>query len=342
MGEPVLLVGHSMGAQVAELVAAAHPEQVVGLVLVSPVALGGADLPDEQLAHFATLAGRPDAQRALRQQLSVALDSETLERLVHDGEQLSSEAVAGSARAWNSGDPTGLTPSAFPGPVLIVRGEEDPFVTQSVLETGVLPRFPGARVVSLPKAGHWPQLERAAAFGALLREFRRALPQRAGDEATRTQGTWRGAFAHKSGPEFAAALALDVTLHATVLVRPVHGRDAVSTVLGAGSSIYAELEFTHQADDGNRTFLEWRAVTEEGDHLAGITVLVHDAEGRIVEAKIHHRPLLGALRFAAELKKRVGGRVDASHFVPTRTEDAFPASAEGQSQPAQDNSEVPS
>jgi hypothetical protein len=70
---------------------------------------------------------------------------------------------------------------------------------------------------------------------------------------------WRGAFASKSGVDFAAAFAPEVILQASTLVTPVRGRDQVARVMAAASGIYQELEFTHQARAGARTYLEWRA-----------------------------------------------------------------------------------
>ena len=62
--KPVVLVGQNMGAQVAELVAAGSPGQVAGLVLLTPVPLAGAGLPDEAIAPFRSLGAQPEAQRA--------------------------------------------------------------------------------------------------------------------------------------------------------------------------------------------------------------------------------------------------------------------------------------
>jgi hypothetical protein len=58
-----------------------------------------------------------------------------------------------------------------------------------------------------------------------------------------------------------------------------------------------------------------------GVEQAGITVLVEDADGRIVEVAIHHRPLNGALRFSAELRDRVRQVIDPAHFYPGELRD---------------------
>jgi hypothetical protein len=228
--------------------------------------------------------------------------------------------------AWNTGDPAGLERTVFTGPVLIIRGAGDPFVTEEVLNAGVLPRFPGARLVTVADVGHWPHVEQPAAVAALLEEFLTTLPggaatgQSHGDSSTGSWGgsddSWRGAFASKSDAGFAAAFALQVTLQASTLVSPIQGRDEVTQVMAAASGIYQELEFTHQARAGARRYLEWRAVAFGGVELAGITVLVEDADGRIIDVAIHHRPLNAALRFSAELRDRVRHVIDPEHFYP--------------------------
>ena len=67
---PVVVVGQSLGTQIAELVAAQQANRVRGLVLLTPVPLAGTQLPDDVVAPFRTLGGDRDAQRAARTQLS--------------------------------------------------------------------------------------------------------------------------------------------------------------------------------------------------------------------------------------------------------------------------------
>src|SRR5262245_17458724 len=78
---PVIVVGQSLGTQVAELVAAQHPNHVRGLVLLTPVPLGGTHLPDEVVAPFRALGGDRAAQRRARAELSPHLSDKQLDRL---------------------------------------------------------------------------------------------------------------------------------------------------------------------------------------------------------------------------------------------------------------------
>jgi esterase len=59
---------------------------------------------------------------------------------------------------------------------MIVWGANDPYVTQDLLETGVLSRLPEARLLPVPRAGHWPHIEQPATLFTLLRRFRAAIP----------------------------------------------------------------------------------------------------------------------------------------------------------------------
>jgi len=51
-----------------------------------------------------------------------------------------------------------------------------------------------------------------------------------------------------------------------------------------------------------------------GQELRGITILTKGDDGRIVRAAIHHRPLGAALRFSAELGRRLDGAIPSDYF----------------------------
>jgi hypothetical protein len=132
-----------------------------------------------------------------------------------------------------------------------------------------------------------------------------------------------GAFAQRSASAFASAFAEDVVLEASTLYRPVSGRENVKCVMEAASKIYENLEFTEQAADGHR-YVEWKAHAFGNKGLSGITVITRNAAGAITHLAIHHKPLGEALKFSAEIDRRLQGVIDASYFLqaedPSRTE----------------------
>ena len=132
-------------------------------------------------------------------------------------------------------------------------------------------------------------------------------------KGVRPQG-WTTAFAEQSEKSFADTLAEDVTLEASVFTRPIVGRNRVKHVMGVGSKIYEAIAFTHQAENGARTYLEWQAKAFGSESFAGVTVLTKDEKGLIVHAAVHHRPLAALLRFSAELRERLRGTIEPDHF----------------------------
>lgn len=173
--EPVVLVGQSMGAPVSELAAAARPGKVAGLVLLTPVPLAGVHLTGDAANSFRSLGGDAEAQRQGRLGVSVSLTPQALDVLLVSGTAMHPTSVAQVFDAWNDGDTAGTTSSAYAGPTLIVRGSGDPFVTEEVIEAGVLPRFAKARLVGIADAGHFPHLEKPADVSRIVSDFARSL-----------------------------------------------------------------------------------------------------------------------------------------------------------------------
>jgi pimeloyl-ACP methyl ester carboxylesterase len=305
---PVIVVGQSMGTQIAEMVAAGHPDQVDGLVVLTPVPLGGTHLPDEQMASFRNLANDSGAQRAARSALSPGLTAQQLDRLVAAGAAVLPELVARYADIWNGGAEHAPAASEYKGPVLVIRGGVDAFVTER-LAGAVEGRFDDVREHVIDDGGHWLHVEYPDTVAATILEFHNAIA------SGRAAEGWRQSFANKSESEFAEQFADDIVFEATTLAKTVKGKQSVATVLAAASSIYESLEFTAEAQSASTTYLQWRATAFAGMRIAGITVLERDATGKIVAAAIHHRPLGAALLFAAEIRDRLDGVIPGDHFL---------------------------
>ncbi|WP_175968587.1 nuclear transport factor 2 family protein [Burkholderia sp. BCC0322] len=138
---------------------------------------------------------------------------------------------------------------------------------------------------------------------------------------------WTDAFTKDAGTAFEAALAPDVRLIASALVRPIVGRDLVKAVMAGASESYEHLVFTDQAKTDGRTWLEWEARTYSGLELSGVTVLTMNEKGEIDELSIHHRPLPMLLKFSAELGDRLIGKLDRSYFY--QPDDSAPVATDG-------------
>ena len=172
---PVVLIGHSIGAQIVELAAVARPDKVFGLVLMTPIPLAGAQLPEEAVTPFKSVGGNAGALRELRLLASPNFPEPELTRISNAGAKIAPAAVAEFTDLWNLGVPPGRAATAFSGPVLVIRGEVDPLATGDLIEAGVIRRFDGATVNTVVGAGHWIHAEQPATVAGLLDQFVSAL-----------------------------------------------------------------------------------------------------------------------------------------------------------------------
>jgi esterase len=170
----VIVIGQSLGTQVAELVAAQHPDKVRGLVLLTPVPLGGTQLPDEVVAPFGALGGDRIAQRTLRAELSPHLSEEQLDRLTGVGAVVTADVTAHYVDVWNNGVRNAPAASAFSGPVLIIRGGADGFVTRQLV-AAISPRFAEVDVNVIDKGGHWVHVEYPGSVASMILDFTDAI-----------------------------------------------------------------------------------------------------------------------------------------------------------------------
>lgn len=172
--KPFILVGHSMAAPIVELVAAGRPGRALALTLVSPIPMAGTRMPDEAFEMFRSLGELEAADyRDFRRQVAPLAPEAELERLGVVAARFRPEVVRAVADVWNSGYPAGERPSGFAGPVLILRGADDPVLTAEIVAARVAARFDPATttVTAIEKSGHWPHIERPSAVAAEMNRF---------------------------------------------------------------------------------------------------------------------------------------------------------------------------
>jgi esterase len=173
---PVVVVGQSMGAQVAELVAAALPNIAVGLALITPVPLAGYRLTPDQAARFGHAAHDRTVASAVanRRALLVNDSARVMRTLVSATLSTPTVVAAQELDAWTAGHPLGDQPSAVSPPVLLIDSE-DTFSSAELIRDVVAPRFTDARAVHVSGAGHWPHVEQPAAVTKILDNFLTSL-----------------------------------------------------------------------------------------------------------------------------------------------------------------------
>ena len=196
IGGELVLVGHSMGAQVVELVARLRPDAIKGLVLLTPVPLAGVGAPEEAIASLRSLGGQADLQRLQRIGFSHDLSGVALNAMVKLGLEVRPDVVVRLVDVWNNGHEAGRSPSSFAGPVAVVRGGSDPFVTEEMASM-ISDRFEHGVIETVGDAGHWAHVEQPAEVARLVRNVveELGLP---GAKADASAAAWRSALSKKT------------------------------------------------------------------------------------------------------------------------------------------------
>ena len=191
--EQLDVLGHSAGCLVAQAWAAAHPERVHSLVLVTPTdrlqggqradvaairqGRQGEDWYAEAAEAQAALADAPPAQqqalvRATRPFFYGRWDERTQAHAATADRQSSKRAELGFGAGIEDVDLAGMLAvlADLDVPVLVLGGERDALtgVASVALVAG---SFPRAQTVVLPGAGHFPWVDEPEAFRAVVSGF---------------------------------------------------------------------------------------------------------------------------------------------------------------------------
>jgi pimeloyl-ACP methyl ester carboxylesterase len=163
------VVGHSMGGQLAQWIAAEAAERVDGLMLMTPVPAAGMQLPPEAVGLFRTSAKDREKQKTILGLATKQLSAEALEKALADAGDVSEKAVVGGFDAWTGGGMVDKL-TKISAPTLVVA-TDDPFLPPAFLTQAVVQPIRLARLAYLPGPGHYPQVERPVETAALVAAF---------------------------------------------------------------------------------------------------------------------------------------------------------------------------
>jgi 3-oxoadipate enol-lactonase len=176
------LMGCSGGGAACVEFALLNPGRVTALILVGS-GLGGYQLsgpPPPQVLAYSQALQRGDLEQAI--ELSLALFTDGPRRRPEQVNQQAREhtrrMTAGMFARPLDGQrlATGLTPPAIErlgeihAPTLVITGAEDNPIIHDIAAL-LLARIPGAKSVTIPDAGHHPNLEHPALFNQIVEQF---------------------------------------------------------------------------------------------------------------------------------------------------------------------------
>jgi len=181
----VVIVGHSMGGKIAQLVAArwksaagaqSDPPTLAGLVLVAPAPPSPIILPKEiKQDVLRTYDSVDNIRMALQNVLTAANQGAALSDEM--AQQVIEDSTSGGNLARESWPERGMSEDieeevvkGLSGegkvPTLIVVGEHDKVEPVNLLQEKVLPKIPEAKLEIIPSVGHLLPLEAARELGA--------------------------------------------------------------------------------------------------------------------------------------------------------------------------------
>jgi pimeloyl-ACP methyl ester carboxylesterase len=167
----VTLVAHSMGAKVAQYIAAEQPRNLTRMILVAPgTARPAPPSPRHRALTLETYGSRVRIERFQRSAMQRDVSPEVMERIVDD-------ALVASFEHWigwyDSGRVSEFTKrlASIAVPVLAIAGSNDPLVSASRVKRDVTGAIDGALFAQLRDAGHNLPIEAPDDIAEAVRQF---------------------------------------------------------------------------------------------------------------------------------------------------------------------------
>jgi pimeloyl-ACP methyl ester carboxylesterase len=171
-----ILVGHSMGGKVAQLLASRRPKGLAGLILVAPSPPPPMSMPAEAREMMAgAYCNRQAVEAAIDHMLTAKpLSPDDREQVIDDSLCGAPQAKAAWPRATSLEDITRQV-AAIDAPTLVIAGELDRVDSVDTLRAELTPRIPQAVLKVLPGTGHLSMLESPQAVTLLIEAFAEPL-----------------------------------------------------------------------------------------------------------------------------------------------------------------------
>ena len=173
-----IVVGHSMGGKVAQLLASRQPEGLRGVVLVAPAPAKPLPIPEERRAEMArAYSSRDTVIAGLDNVLRHAPLSDALR------EQVIEDSLAGAEQAkqaWPAHtiiEDVSANLDQINVPVLVIAADQDRLEPVEVMQSQVVAAIGGARLEVIADSGHLIPLERPRELSDRIAAFRDAISQ---------------------------------------------------------------------------------------------------------------------------------------------------------------------
>ncbi|MBB3260684.1 uncharacterized protein (TIGR02246 family) [Paraburkholderia bannensis] len=288
--ERYVLVGHSMGGKVAQLLASRRPRGLQGLVLVAPSPPSPMDLPDEARAAMLHAYDTRESVSAVLDHVLCGspLAPEQREQVLEDSLRGAPQAKA----AWPNvamREDISAQVAAIAVPVLVIAGERDQVDRVETLKAQLLPRIAGAQLEVLAGVGHLSPLEAPAELARLIRRFVGALGSPMADTPEAVPVAFDAAFNAGDADALLALFTDNATMRMTsgAIVENDRAtlRDQLSALLKTGATIKNTVRRILGSEDIALVLMDWTLTipgAEGGAHTESGTatqVLARGADG---------------------------------------------------------------